>query len=76
MYMYGGPLEIFNIYTYVVGSLIEAHLFRSVEEDEECDYITHLLMILVHKVVTRKIEVLENTIQIFARMLSKRQTLM
>lgn len=36
--MYGGPLEIDNICTCMVGSLIEAHLFESMKHDEECDY--------------------------------------
>ena len=30
--------EIFNICTWMVGSLIAAHLFESMEVDEECDY--------------------------------------
>ena len=54
----------------MVGSLIEVHLFGSMNEDEECDYDTTLIAILAHKVVTRKIVVLEKTIQICARMLS------
>ena len=31
-------LKIYNICTCMVGSLIEAHLFGGMEEDEECDY--------------------------------------
>ena len=38
MYLYGGPLEIYSICTCIVWSHIEARLFGSVEEDEECDY--------------------------------------
>ncbi len=30
--------QVYNICTCMVGSLIEAHLFGSMEEDEECDY--------------------------------------
>ena len=37
MYMYGGPLEIYNICTCIIGSLIEAHLFEGMEQNEECD---------------------------------------
>ena len=51
----------------MIGSLIEAHLFGNMEEDEECDYDHTLLVIQVHKVVTRKIIVLEKTIQSCAR---------
>ena len=43
----------------MVWSLIEATLFGSMEEDKECDY-DHILMILVHKVVARKISVGED----------------
>ena len=46
------------------------------EEDEECD-IDHTriddVMIVVHKVVTRRTVVLEKTIQTCATMLSQRQ---
>ena len=31
-------LKIYNICTCMVGSIIEAHLFGSMKEDEECDY--------------------------------------
>ena len=41
--------------------LVYAHLFGSMEEDE---------MILVHKVVIRKVEVLKKMTQTCARMLS------
>ena len=37
-YMYGGNLEMYNICTCIIGLLIEAHLFRSIEEDHECAY--------------------------------------
>ena len=30
--------KIYDICTCMVGSLIEAHLLRSIEADEECDY--------------------------------------
>ena len=53
----------------MLGSLIEAYLFGSMQEDEQCDYDHTLLMIPVHKVVTRKIVVLEKTIETCARML-------
>ena len=55
--------KICNIFTCMVGSLFEAHLFGSMKEDEECDMI-----MWIDKVVTRKIVVLEKTIQTCARM--------
>ena len=54
----------------MVGSLIEAHLFGSMEEDEESDYDHTFIAILAHKVVTKKIVVLEKAILTCARMLS------
>jgi hypothetical protein len=38
MHMYGDLYKIYNICTCMVGSLIKAHLFGGMEEDEECDY--------------------------------------
>ena len=65
MCMYGGPLEIIQ-YLYLYGrSLIEAHLFGSMEKDEECDYDYMLKdeSNLLNKVVRRKFVVLEMTMQ-------------
>lgn len=42
MYIYGGPPENIQDYTCTMGSLIEAHIFRSMNEDE-CDY-NHTLL--------------------------------
>ena len=36
--MYGGPRENIQHCTWLLGSLIKAHLFESMKEDEECDY--------------------------------------
>ena len=38
MHMYGDLYKIYNICTCMVRSLIEAHLFGGMEEDEECVY--------------------------------------
>ena len=37
-YAQKSPRSQFHICTCMVGSLIEAHLFGSMKEDEECDY--------------------------------------
>jgi hypothetical protein len=47
----------------MLGSLTKARLFGSMSEDEECDYDHILIMVPVHKVVTRKIVVLEERIR-------------
>ena len=75
MYMHGrGPLENIQLCTCMGGSLIEDHLFGSMDEDEECDYDHTLIDDSSAQVVTGKIVVLEKTIQTCTRMLSYIET--
>ena len=64
--MYGGPSE-----KYTTNVLVwEAHLFKSMEEDEECAYNHTLIDESCAQGGDKKIVVLEKTTQTCARMLS------
>ena len=58
-----------NICTCMVRSLIHAHLFGSMEEDEECDYNRIFIDDSSAQGGDKEIVVLEKTIQTCARML-------
>ena len=71
MYKCGGPLENIQCsYLYMVEYLLRLIYLKVLRRMRSVFMITHLLMIPVHKVVTRKIIVLEKSIQTCARMLS------
>ena len=62
--------KIYNICTYMVGSLIETRLFGSMKEDKECDYDHILIGDFSAQGGDKENVVLEKTIQTCARMLS------